>query len=214
MTKEESIAMWKVEKAHTDKNLLTKKMNKLFDLVEELIMNGDLMYDQFSGDMLDEVTTTIIENGKNETNLDRAAQIDLICERLYEKYTKQHNNSESGEGDNGVLADNTEVSDESGVCTSDDTSIEHTTNVDYVWLIEEDGVITYFDKEYEVKAGNVVMLMYRIGDEEHGDIIVIDNKDLTNYYERRKKYYEEQKVREKAKDCCCDCDCECVSQSC
>lgn len=61
MTKEESIAMWKVEKAHTDKNLLTKKMNKLFDLVEELIMNGDLMYDQFSGDMLDEVTTTIIE---------------------------------------------------------------------------------------------------------------------------------------------------------
>ena len=50
MTKEESIAMWKVEKAHTDKNLLTKKMNKLFDLVEELIMNGDLMYDQFSGD--------------------------------------------------------------------------------------------------------------------------------------------------------------------
>lgn len=84
MTKEESIAMWKVEKAHTDKNLLTKKMNKLFDLVEELIMNGDLMYDQFSGDMLDEVTTTIIENGKNETNLDRAAQIDLICERLYE----------------------------------------------------------------------------------------------------------------------------------
>ena len=122
MTKEESIAMWKVEKAHTDKNLLTKKMNKLFDLVEELIMNGDLMYDQFSGDMLDEVTTTIIENGKNETNLDRAAQIDLICERLYENYTKQHNNSESGEGDNGVLADNTEVSDESGVCTSEDTS--------------------------------------------------------------------------------------------
>ena len=31
------------------------------------------------------------------------------------------------------------------------------------------------------------MLMYRIGDEEHGDIIVIDNKDLTNHYERRKK---------------------------
>lgn len=74
-------------------------------------------------------------------------------------------------------------------------------NSNYMWLIEEDGVITYFDKEYEVKAGNVVMLMYRIGDEEHGDVIVIDNKDLTNHYERRKKYYEEQKVREKAKDC-------------
>lgn len=93
-------------------------------------------------------------------------------------------------------------------------SIGASYNVDYMWLIEEDGVIAAFDKEYEVKAGNVVMLMCRIGDEEHGDIIVIDNKDLTNHYERRKKYYEEQKVREKAKDCCCDCDCECVSQSC
>lgn len=84
-------------------------------------------------------------------------------------------------------------------------------NVDHMWTIEEDGVLTYFDKEYEVKAGNVMMLMYPIGDEEHGDIVVIDNKDLTNY-ERRKKYYEEQKGREKAKGCCCDC--ECVSQSC
>lgn len=93
-------------------------------------------------------------------------------------------------------------------------SIGASYDVDYIWLIEEDGVITYFDKEYEVKAGNVVMLMYRIEDGEHGDIIVIDNKDLTNNYERRKKYYEEQKVREKAKDCCCDCECECVSQSC
>lgn len=133
MTKEESIAMWKVEKEHTNKNLLTKKMSKLFDLTEELIMNGDLMYDQFSGDMLDEVTTTIIEGSKNETNLDRAAQIDLICERLYEKYTKQYNNSESREGDNGILVDNTEVSDESGVCTSEDTSstsTEHITEIE------------------------------------------------------------------------------------
>lgn len=72
-------------------------------------------------------------------------------------------------------------------------SIGNSYNINYMWLIEEDGVLTYFDKEYEVKAGNVVMLMYCIGDEEHGDIIVIDNKDLTNHYERRKKYYEEQK---------------------
>lgn len=96
--------------------------------------------------------------------------------------------------------------------TLDANSIDPSYNMNYTWFIEEDGVFTFSDKEYEVKAGNVVMLMYRIGDEEHGDIIVIDNKDLTNHYERRKKYYEEQKGREKAKDCCCDC--ECVSQSC
>lgn len=78
-------------------------------------------------------------------------------------------------------------------------SIGASYNVDYMWLIEEDGVITYFDKEYEVKAGNVVMLMYRIGDEEHGDIIVIDNKDLTNHYERRKSTTKSKKAERKLK---------------
>ena len=111
MTKEESIAMWKVEKAHTDKNLLTKKMNKLFDLVEELIMNGDLMYDQFSGDMLDAVTDMIIDNTNKGATLDRADQIDYLCDKLYEKYTQQYNNSESRKGDSVVLEDTTKVQD-------------------------------------------------------------------------------------------------------
>lgn len=133
MTKEESIAMWNIEKSNTDSSILPKKMKKLFNKVEELILSGELMYDQFSGDMLDAVTDMIIDNTNKGTTLDRADQIDYLCDKLYEKYTKQHNNSESGEGDNGVLADNTEVSDESGVCTSEDTSdtsIEHTTEIE------------------------------------------------------------------------------------
>ena len=133
MTKEESIAMWNIEKSNTDSSILPKKMKKLFNKVEELILSGELMYDQFSGDMLDAVTDMIIENTNKETTLDRADQIDYLCDKLYEKYTQQYNNSESGEGDNGVLADNTEVSDESGVCTSEDTSdtsIEHTTEIE------------------------------------------------------------------------------------
>lgn len=133
MTKEESIAMWNIEKSNTDSSILPKKMKKLFNKVEELILSGELMYDQFSGDMLDAVTDMIIDNTNKGTTLDRADQIDYLCDKLYEKYTQQYNNSESGEGDNGVLADNTEVSDESGVCTSEDTSdtsIEHTTEIE------------------------------------------------------------------------------------
>ena len=133
MTKEESIAMWNVEKGSTNSSMFTKKMKKLFDKVEELILSGELMYDQFSGDMLDAVTDMIIDNTNKGATLDRADQIDYLCDKLYEKYTQQYNNSESGEGDNGVLADNTEVSDESGVCTSEDTSdtsIEHTTEIE------------------------------------------------------------------------------------
>lgn len=133
MTKEESIAMWNIEKSNTDSSILPKKMKKLFNKVEELILSGELMYDQFSGDMLDAVTDMIIDNTNKGTTLDRADQIDYLCDKLYEKYTQQYNNSESGEGVNGVLADNTEVSDESGVCTSEDTSdtsIEHTTEIE------------------------------------------------------------------------------------
>ena len=109
MTKEESIAMWNIEKNSADRSTFTKKMKKLFSKVEELIMSGELMYDQFSGDMLDAVTDMIIENTNKETTLDRADQIDYLCDKLYEKYTQQYNNSESRKGDSVVSGDTTEV---------------------------------------------------------------------------------------------------------
>lgn len=111
MTKEESIAMWNVEKGSTNSSILPKKMKKLFNKVEELILSGELMYDQFSGDMLDAVTDMIIDNTNKGTTLDRADQIDYLCDKLYEKYTQQYNNSESGKGDSVVSEDTTKVQD-------------------------------------------------------------------------------------------------------
>lgn len=82
-------------------------------------------------------------------------------------------------------------------------------NIDYMWSIEEDGVFTAYGKEIEVKAGNIVLLMYRIGNEENGDIIVLDNPQLASNIERRKKCHEEQKKQEMVaiNDCCTDCEC-------
>lgn len=111
MTKEESIVMWNVEKGSTNSSMFTKKMKKLFDKVEELILSGELMYDQFSGDMLDAVTDMIIDNTNKGATLDRADQIDYLCDKLYEKYTQQYNNSESRKGDSVVLEDTTKVQD-------------------------------------------------------------------------------------------------------
>ena len=133
MTHEESMTMWEMERSSMNPDLLSETMKKLFDKVEVLIKEGKLMYDQFSGDMLDAVTTMIIDNSKTETGLDRAGQVDYLCKKLYEKYTEQYNDSEPGEGDNGVSVDSIEVSDESGVCESEDTSstsIEHTTEIE------------------------------------------------------------------------------------
>lgn len=111
MTKEESIVMWNIEKSNTDSSTLPKKMKKLFNKVEELILSGELMYDQFSEDMLDAVTDIIIDNTNKGTTLDRADQIDYLCDKLYEKYTQQYNNSESGKGDSVVSEDTTKVQD-------------------------------------------------------------------------------------------------------
>lgn len=121
MTREESINLWKLEKESSNTAVFTEGMNKLWDKVDELINNGDLMYDQFTSDIIDELTTIVVDKTKEGVELDRVAQIDCMCDRLYEKYTKQYNNTEPGEGDSGVLADTTEVQDEPGVCESEDT---------------------------------------------------------------------------------------------
>lgn len=121
MTREESINLWKLEKESSNTAVFTDGMKKLWDKVDGLINNGELMYDQFTSDIIDELTTVIVDKTKDGVELDRVAQIDDMCDRLYEKYTKQYNNTESGEGDNGVLVDTTEVQDEPRVCESEST---------------------------------------------------------------------------------------------
>nr|UVY62959.1 MAG: hypothetical protein [Bacteriophage sp.] len=95
--------------------------------------------------------------------------------------------------------------------TLDVDYVEISYDIDRVWFIEEDGVLVRKNKEYEVKKGDIVLLMYRIGDEEKGDIIIINNDDLSNYYERKKEYLEKERNRI-SKEKICDsyeptCDC-------
>ena len=84
-------------------------------------------------------------------------------------------------------------------------------DINRMYFIEEDGIFVRENKEYEVKKGDIVLLMYRIGGEEKGDIIIINNNDLSNYYERKKEYIEKERNRvSKEKvytscDSCCEC---------
>lgn len=96
--------------------------------------------------------------------------------------------------------------------TLDVDYVEISYDIDRMWFIEEDGVLVRKNKEYEVKKGDIVLLMYRIGGEEKGDIIIINNDDLSNYYERKKEYLEKERNRiskEKISDSC-EPTCECV----
>lgn len=65
----------------------------------------------------------------------------------------------------------------------------------------------------KVEKGDVVLLMYRIGNEKEGDLIVINNNDLNNYFERKKKFLEEMEKQKCTEKVCRDCDlkCECTS---
>lgn len=119
MTREESIAMWQLEKQSLNQledSMIPDGMKKLYDMVDTLIADGKLMYNTFVSDMIDATTDMIVHRKEEADKLDRSAQVTEICNKLYEKYKEQYNNEESREGNPGVLADTPEIQDESGVC--------------------------------------------------------------------------------------------------
>lgn len=77
--------------------------------------------------------------------------------------------------------------------TLDVDFVENSYDIDRVWFVEEDGIFVRENKEYEVKKGDIVLLMYRIRGGEKGEIIIINNNDLSNYYERKKEYLEKER---------------------
>lgn len=86
-------------------------------------------------------------------------------------------------------------------------------DIDYVWIIDEDGILIRSGKEYKVEKGDVVLLMYRIGNEKEGDLIIINNNDLNNYFERKKKFLEEMENAKRTEKVCSDCDLKCEGTS-
>nr|DAQ45669.1 MAG TPA: CENP-C-like protein [Caudoviricetes sp.] len=79
--------------------------------------------------------------------------------------------------------------------TLDVDCVETSYDIDRMWFIEEDGVLVRENKEYEVKKGDIVLLMYRIGGEKKEDPIIINNDDLSNYHERKKEFLEKERNR-------------------
>ena len=114
MTIEESKMMWKLE-VENNKPLygsFSKEMKRL------LINEGVITYEDFTNDVIDSITTTIVDNGKNNTEPSRADQVNAMCDMLFKKYEEYKKVEHTG-GDREVLADNTELSDETGLCESE-----------------------------------------------------------------------------------------------
>lgn len=123
MTIEESKMMWKLE-VENNKPLygsFSKEMKRLYNKVDELINEGIITYEDFTNDVIDSITTTIVDNGKSNATPSRADQVNAMCDMLFKKYEEYKKVEHTG-GDREVLADNTELSDETGLCESECTN--------------------------------------------------------------------------------------------
>lgn len=122
MTIEESKMMWKLE-VENNKPLygsFSKEMKRLYNKVDELINEGVITYEDFTNDVIDSTTTTIVDNGKSNAEPSRADQVNAMCDMLFKKYEEYKKVEHTG-GDREVLADNTELSNKTRLCESECT---------------------------------------------------------------------------------------------
>lgn len=122
MTIEESKMMWKLE-VENNKPLygsFSKEMKRLYNKVDELINEGVITYEDFTNDVIDSITTTIVDNGKSNAEPSRADQVNAVCDMLFKKYEEYKKVEHTG-GDREVLADNTELSNKTRLCESECT---------------------------------------------------------------------------------------------
>lgn len=122
MTIEESKMMWKLE-VENNKPLygsFSNEMKRLYNKVDELINEGVITYEDFTNDVIDSITTTIVDNGKSNAEPSRADQVNAMCDMLFKKYEEYKKVEHTG-GNREVLADNTELSDETRLCESECT---------------------------------------------------------------------------------------------
>lgn len=116
MTIEESKMMWKLE-VENNKPLygsFSKEMKRLYNKVDELINEGVITYEDFTNDVIDSITTTIVDNGKSNAEPSRADQVNAMCDMLFKKYEEYKKVEHTG-GDREVLADNTELSNKNQI---------------------------------------------------------------------------------------------------
>lgn len=122
MTIEESKIMWKLEMENNKPlyDSFSNEMKQLYNKVDELINEGIITYEDFTNDVIDSITTTIVDNGKSNATPSRADQVNAMCNMLFKKYEEYKKVQHTG-GDREVLADNTELSNKTRLCESECT---------------------------------------------------------------------------------------------
>lgn len=94
-------------------------------------------------------------------------------------------------------------------------SVGYFSDIDYRYIIPEDGILEITDKNgnkksIEVKQYDMLLKMYSTTDDyDDKEFIVIDNPELKDYYRRRIERLEANRKARKVtteERCCCDCE--------
>lgn len=98
-----------------------------------------------------------------------------------------------------VVKDN-DLNSVSSVCN-------HYLNIDWTWVIEEDGVLKFNGKEYDVKAGDIVLVLYAYykRSDDDREIAIIKSEELYNNFKRNLEY--EKNRNSKCCEPCSPSDC-------
>lgn len=84
MTKEESLAMLKLEKAFMG-NYVNEDLNRLYDVVEQSINDESITYQDFMDDVMDYLSKA----NEDDSIEDRLKFINNMCDTLIEKYGRK-----------------------------------------------------------------------------------------------------------------------------
>lgn len=89
-SKEESLIMWKVERSTLD--IIGKNFKELTEIVDKLMNNYSLTYEEFRNDMADVINDLRESDDKSLSS--RRGIIDVMCEALINKY-KEYDDKQS-----------------------------------------------------------------------------------------------------------------------
>lgn len=85
------------------------------------------------------------------------------------------------------------------------------TNIDWSWVIEEDGNLIFEGKSYPVKKGDIVLLLYANYKEEkksrkNREIAILSNDKLYEVWLKNKQYEEDMRKTCVKCDACGSCE--------
>lgn len=76
-------------------------------------------------------------------------------------------------------------------------------NVDWSWLIREDGVFIFKGEEYEVKRGDIVYILFSADRKGDREVVIVNSPEILKNVEEREAYIAEKRIKENEPCSCC-----------